>query len=1033
MPHSSPKADFKIHVDPSCLTDSSDLKMSAERDGTAETTARHATVEDDPGEEIESKANGARNNIADHRWTRNDLQVAIDELQQAIDEPQASTHEESQETKDNESEHLDYHVPTNQHADTELSSSHENDNEGGEYTDEGSYLESVNSSYISDDDDAAASHDGTESSLQHEEETVASETGDDATEVVDMHSQHDESFDDSIDDSQDDEHSNSEHNNHGSGTEHRRPHDEHTEALIQSAARAIVASIEHGHYDEEDSVLSTQPTDSYIGRDGTELTYGAMELTYDGSEAVCENEDGHTKDEVQEINENISVPEVATVANSTQDIGLEVHDIEPEQNDDKASESGSGGHGDEVFSQDERSHRSSLQSCDGLHLDEKHIEDPDVAISQEEVSLSDLGHADYESVMEPQMQPISRIASNYSTLAPEHSLSPPIAPSSKTLSRPPFRTPSSVRAIQMSSPSPSVRPSVSRLGTPIHTPKSTSARFKFKKEYPLILLHVTVMPLQWQYSPVMEMGDALPEELRRVRENWRLLQDNSNNTVLERGILLPHPQDSYEVLEERLLDALELPVPAHARILKCGHYMPLPEDSDSGDDDEDKWDDIKSCIVCGRVVRYEEILKSDNARENRFRIKVYASNGLMRAGAWAAAWREMERVDVEIEPFVPSDLMDAMERLLIQLEDQESHEIFQQMQQTDESLPLLAQGRTQDKNAFKQEDEDTRRRRESSEERLREIYGEEAESKIATSNPRPRSQGSPRLSAEHDRPSSQTRNESHFARVSETDRPLQEEPPISRSQSASMSEKGPRRRTHENASLLSLIIAAARIFIRDRKNILIMLLTALVFVLALRPGASVPDHLIAEPTTVGDRDAPAQSSHSTDMSSADVKADSSFSHDDKETQQDESPDGSTQEIIYPLGAGQVLQTPTQEGKVDYEVIKKIIEDQLRPILSLTTTQSVNPKPEASEAGVGIWNPPENNGTGMETEKAMGDREREMIDSIVRERLKEALEGLKSGVFVETEGGSDEILIGQGEVELDKEMNAHGMEEMEGEL
>ena len=34
----------------------------------------------------------------------------------------------------------------------------------------------------------------------------------------------------------------------------------------------------------------------------------------------------------------------------------------------------------------------------------------------------------------------------------------------------------------------------------------------------------------------------------------------------------------------------------------------------------------------------------------------YAANGLMRAGAWRAAWREMERVDVEIAPRVPSPL-----------------------------------------------------------------------------------------------------------------------------------------------------------------------------------------------------------------------------------------------------------------------------------------------------------------------------------------------------------------------------------------
>lgn len=37
-------------------------------------------------------------------------------------------------------------------------------------------------------------------------------------------------------------------------------------------------------------------------------------------------------------------------------------------------------------------------------------------------------------------------------------------------------------------------------------------------------------------------------------------------------------------------------------------------------------------------------------------IKVYAANGLMRSAAWAAAWSDMERVDVEILPWISDDM-----------------------------------------------------------------------------------------------------------------------------------------------------------------------------------------------------------------------------------------------------------------------------------------------------------------------------------------------------------------------------------------
>ena len=47
--------------------------------------------------------------------------------------------------------------------------------------------------------------------------------------------------------------------------------------------------------------------------------------------------------------------------------------------------------------------------------------------------------------------------------------------------------------------------------------------------------------------------------------------------------------------------------------------------------------------------------------DRRWDVKIYAANGLMRAGAWGAAWREMERVDVEIGPWIGEEMRRELE------------------------------------------------------------------------------------------------------------------------------------------------------------------------------------------------------------------------------------------------------------------------------------------------------------------------------------------------------------------------------------
>ncbi|KAI9783078.1 MAG: hypothetical protein M1839_004247 [Geoglossum umbratile] len=244
--------------------------------------------------------------------------------------------------------------------------------------------------------------------------------------------------------------------------------------------------------------------------------------------------------------------------------------------------------------------------------------------------------------------------------------------------RSPFRNPSSVRAMQMDVTPPfnhsaymtSPLSGRHKLSTPSRngTPRSTRSesvkkKTSPKKEYPLVLLHVTLLPITFPYSLELMMSVLPPY----IVENYNLLKDKATETVLERGILVPHPREDYELLEERLLESLELKVP---RILQCGHFHLDEEDYDTSDDpyaSEDEDADI--CDDCGRRIRDGRM--GSGTGHKRWSIKIYAANGLMRAGAWAAAWREMERVDVEIEPWIPEDLRRELDMRRLEQEEAE--------------------------------------------------------------------------------------------------------------------------------------------------------------------------------------------------------------------------------------------------------------------------------------------------------------------------------------------------------------------------
>ncbi|KAG5288845.1 hypothetical protein I7I50_01349 [Histoplasma capsulatum G186AR] len=272
----------------------------------------------------------------------------------------------------------------------------------------------------------------------------------------------------------------------------------------------------------------------------------------------------------------------------------------------------------------------------------------------------------------------------------------------------PFRHPSSVRAMQMgdeedydgygyeydnekTTPSRSRKrrgngrghscQSVSGMSMRSLVSTPPSARWNYKspstkgepvqKEYPLVLLHCTLLPpsLSLPHGLGRPSAQLLEEILpEKYWARWKLLEDKIVNSgvLRDRGLLISHPQEMYDLLEERLLESLELVRPR----LGYGHFLGREDEDSADDDDGDKKPDAKEdcgdfsdgcegeqCADCGaRVLRHLE------GEKRKWEIKVYAANGLMRAGAWAAAWREMEKVDVEVGLALPVEIKRELER-----------------------------------------------------------------------------------------------------------------------------------------------------------------------------------------------------------------------------------------------------------------------------------------------------------------------------------------------------------------------------------
>lgn len=491
-----------------------------------------------------------------------------------------------------------------------------------------------------------------------------------------------------------------------------RSHSLRTEALIQAAARAVL-SMRDGpgqeqeyHEDTEDSARSLTPTDD-MERD----------------ETVQGDDDDATTSRPESPASHISPSPTAQSS-----VG-------------ESAEGSHNGAEDDVFS--DRSPRSSVHSPDE-HFDDDMIEQTTEKGQESPYARSRI--ASGVSISD------ASVVSDYSRLSRYEKED--FIPTSRE-NRPAFRSPSSVRAIQMSSPTPSIItsptrsakrqngfPTISRLGSPSvsgqFSPRgrSTPSRFK-KQEAPLVLLHVTLLPLRWSYGEMMNHFEAKKlaplafsnEGIKNLRGAWRQLQDRLGDTVLERGILLPHPQNDYEVLEERMLESLELPLRRRARILECGHYLG-PSNEMSVDDDVEnesaynsdeeesdarvKEDKRHWCKTCKGDIKYEEL-----GGERVFRIKVYASNGLMSAGAWDACWKEMERVDLEVEPIIDSAIQSDLAKLSAAFDHEKQQQLeAEQAQQAEEEQRYLLEAEQrlsleeerQQLEAQRQEFEEERRR-----------------------------------------------------------------------------------------------------------------------------------------------------------------------------------------------------------------------------------------------------------------------------------------------------------------------------------
>lgn len=193
-----------------------------------------------------------------------------------------------------------------------------------------------------------------------------------------------------------------------------------------------------------------------------------------------------------------------------------------------------------------------------------------------------------------------------------------------------------------------------------------STHSRHSSQQPLVLLHVSLLPSSGSFCDIEVLKEI--NAPKWVIENQRLLSKRLDSNTRKRGLLITHPGEEYDLLEERILESLNLCPP---RLLACGHFnmdavtdrgdfvgTPNPElTQDALGTDERVFDTC--CEECRQPIR--EVDQGAGVGNRRYDIQVFAANGLLRSGAWSAAYREMEKIDIEVNVWLPEQVRKDLE------------------------------------------------------------------------------------------------------------------------------------------------------------------------------------------------------------------------------------------------------------------------------------------------------------------------------------------------------------------------------------
>ncbi|KAI9711228.1 MAG: hypothetical protein M1820_002215 [Bogoriella megaspora] len=237
----------------------------------------------------------------------------------------------------------------------------------------------------------------------------------------------------------------------------------------------------------------------------------------------------------------------------------------------------------------------------------------------------------------------------------------------------------------------------------VNSPRPATAE---KQLAPLVLLHVSILqPTEPEYSDELLASILPPAILQTYKTNWAILTHKLGPTVRQRGVLLRHPRQDFEAMNTMLLEALELDsvkgifdndggdidlderrenVCRSQQVDPSGNEETCDQASEGDTDSDGTVCDTycptpvlssgalrneRECSTCGRPRRLLQV--PSNEVNKSFDIKFYAANGLIRAEVWDAVWREMERVDVEINVKLPRKWRATLDETLREIENDE--------------------------------------------------------------------------------------------------------------------------------------------------------------------------------------------------------------------------------------------------------------------------------------------------------------------------------------------------------------------------